>query len=182
MEPTFIAKPYANAIFEIAAKNSSHASWSEVLHAGAALAEDKNMQAFIASPSVAKVAKIAAAKALFASVLKRSISAEEGAFVELLLENSRFSALPSILQLFTEMSNISSDSKAFEVVSAYELSRQQQQQLVGDLSKKYNSHIKINARVDENLLGGVLIKSGDKVIDLSIQARTAELQSRLSAN
>ncbi len=182
MELTTIAKPYANAIFEIAEQGNNHSSWHDVLHAGAQLANDETVQAFIASPSATKDAKADAIKGLFGSVLDRSLSTEENAFVTLLLDNARISALPSMLALFEAMSNQGSDTKTFDVISAYELSASQQQQLIGDLSRKYNTTISINVVIDENLLGGVMIKEGDKVIDLSIQARVNTLGTRLSVN
>ncbi|HCX12719.1 MAG TPA: F0F1 ATP synthase subunit delta, partial [Gammaproteobacteria bacterium] len=51
MELTTIAKPYANAVFEIAEQNKSHSDWRGVLEAGGELANDEKMQAFISSPS-----------------------------------------------------------------------------------------------------------------------------------
>jgi F-type H+-transporting ATPase subunit delta len=58
MELTTIAKPYANAIFEIAQQNKSYADWKEVLEVGALTAEDATMRAFVASPSSTKSDKI----------------------------------------------------------------------------------------------------------------------------
>ncbi|MBT6328073.1 MAG: F0F1 ATP synthase subunit delta, partial [Candidatus Thioglobus sp.] len=54
MEFITVSKPYANAIFEIAEQNKSHSDWKAVLEAGAQLANDETMQAFIDSPSATK--------------------------------------------------------------------------------------------------------------------------------
>ncbi len=182
MELTTIAKPYANAIFEIAEQNKSHSDWRGVLEAGAQLAGDAGMQAFIASPSATSENKADAVSGLFKSVLGRALSKEEAAFVALLLDNGRISALPSMLELFDTMANASSDAKAFHVVSAYKLSAAEEKQIVSDLSDKYNTTVSIDTEIDESLVGGVVIKEGDKVIDLSIKARVDELGSRLSIN
>ncbi len=182
MELTTIAKPYANAIFEIAEQTKSHSDWKGVLEAGAQLANDASMQAFIASPSTTSENKAQAVAALFKSILGRALSKQENAFVALLLDNGRIDALPSMLELFDLMSNLSSDAKAFHVLSAYKLSAAEEKQIVSDLSDKYNTTVSIDTQIDENLVGGVVIKEGDKVIDLSIKARVDELGSRLSIN
>lgn len=182
MELNTIAKPYANAIFEIAQQSQSHSDWKSVLEAGVQLANDHTMQAFIASPSTTKGNKAGAIMALFESILGQSLSAQESAFVGLLLDNGRINALPSMLELFDAMADSRSDAKTFDVVSAYALNDQQQQQLMGDLSRKYNAIVSINTFVDENLVGGVVVKEGDKVIDLSVKARTNKLGTLLSVN
>jgi F-type H+-transporting ATPase subunit delta len=182
VEITTIAKPYANAIFEIAEQNKSHSDWRGILEAGAKLANDENMQAFIASPSTTSENKAQAVAAVFKSILGRAISKEETVFVTLLLDNGRISALPSMLESFDIMSNLSSDAKAFHVISAYKLSAAEEKQIVTDLSDKYSATVSIDTEVDESLVGGVVIKEGDKVIDLSIKARVDELGSRLSIN
>ncbi len=182
MELTTIAKPYANAIFEIAEQAKSHSDWRGVLEAGTQLANDASMQAFIASPGTTSENKAQAVAALFKSILGRALSKQENSFVALLLDNGRIDALPSMLELFDAMSNLSSDAKAFHVVSAYKLSAAEEKQIVSDLSDKYNTTVSIDTEIDENLVGGVVIKEGDKVIDLSIKARVDELGSRLSIN
>ncbi|SMN13296.1 ATP synthase delta chain [Bathymodiolus heckerae thiotrophic gill symbiont] len=180
MELTTIAKPYANAIFEIAQKNKSYADWKDVLEVGALVADDATMCAFVSSPSATKFDKVRTMTAVFESALGRMLNRQEASFVNLLLENGRIRVLPDILDSFKVMANLGSDAKAFRVISAYKLSTTEEKQIVSDLSDKYNTTVSIDTEVDENLVGGVVIKEGDKVIDLSIQARVDELSSCLS--
>lgn len=182
MELTTIAKPYANAVFEIAQQNNAHAHWRAVLEAGASIANDATMRAFVASPNASKADKVKAIAAVFASALGRDLSAQEEAFVGLLLENGRMNALPGILELFDSMSNLRSDAKAFHVISAYKLSKKEEDEIVKDLSDKYKTTVSIDTEIDENLIGGVVIKEGDKVIDLSIKARADALGLQLSVS
>ena len=92
------------------------------------------MQAFIDSPSATKTNKADAITGLMKSIVGRALSAEEVAFVGLVLDNGRMSALPSILELFDTRVNLSSDAKAFHVVSAYKLSATEKKKIVSDLS------------------------------------------------
>ena len=182
MELSTIAKPYANAIFEIAEQNQSHASWKSLLEAGAQLANDEEMQIFIAAPSVTKAKKAQVITALFSSVLGGRLNAQENAFVGLLFENNRINALSSILALFDDMVNRASDSKTFDVISAYQLSGIEEKQIASYLSDKYSATVSIDTKIDKSLVGGIVVKEGDKVIDLSIKARVDELGLCLSIN
>ena len=179
MELVTIAKPYANAVFEIAQQDSNHAQWKAVLEAASQLIADDNMQAFIAAPSTDAQQKSDAILRLTGSILGRELEVKESAFLNLLLENDRTSALSDILALFEDQLNVLDDAKAFTVISAYKLSAKEEKQLVSDLTEKYNTTVSIDTVVDKDLVGGVIIKQGDKVTDMSVQARTNELGLRL---
>ncbi len=62
------------------------------------------------------------------------------------------------------------------------MSDKEKKQIVSDLADKYTANVSIETFVDESLVGGVVIKDGDKVIDLSIKARVSELNLQLSIN
>ncbi len=179
MELTTIAKPYANAIFEIAEQDNAHANWKAVLETGASVANDATMRAFIASPRSSKANKLKAITVVISSALGRDLSTQEETFIGLLLDNDRISVLPNILTLFDAMSNSRSDAKAFHVVSAYKLSKAEEDNIVKDLSDKYKTTVAIDTEIDESLVGGVVVREGDKVIDLSIKARVDALGSQL---
>jgi F-type H+-transporting ATPase subunit delta len=181
LELVTIAKPYVQALFDIADKDGSHQTWLSVLKASKQLADDAQMREFIASPKVEKTRKTELMSSLLQSSLGRSLSAQESIFIKLLFDNARINALPSMLALFAKKINALDNAKVFNIFSAYPLSDSEQQQLTDILSKKYNSAISINTTVEPTLVGGLVIKDGDKVVDLSIQARTEGLSSRLLA-
>lgn len=182
MEQTTIAKPYANAILEVAAQDNSYSAWHELLSTLAQIGADELYQAFDASPQVSKQEKIDTTVKLLGSALGRDLGAPEQATVALLQENARMGVVADILALFEEAMNASNDTRAFQVISAYKLTQAEEKQITQDLAAKYNASVSIETQVDETLTGGVVIREGDKVLDLSIQARVAELQTRLSAN
>ena len=119
---------------------------------------------------------------MFESSLDRALSKKEKAFIGLLLENGRLSVLPSILALFNAKTGLESDAKVFQITSAYQLSTEEEKKIVSDLADKYNTTVRINTMVDKNLVGSIVIKEGDKVIDLSVKARVDALSSCLSIN
>ncbi len=182
MELVTIAKPYANAVFAIAQQDKSHDDWKAVLEASATLVEDEQMQTYLDSPSATKEDKSNAIQSLVATVVNRKLHTKENEFLSLILANDRAAALPSILSLFEDRSNSFDDAKAFNVISAYKLTATEEKKIVKDLGEKYNTTVSIETTIDESLVGGLIIKLGDKVIDLSIKARTDELNLRLSTH
>ena len=182
MELVTIAKPYASAVFEIAQQDKSHNDWKVVLEAAASIAADAQMQAYLDSPSASKQDKGATIQKLVTSVVDRKLNPKENEFLSLILDNDRAAALPSIFALFEERANAFEDAKAFEVTSAYKLTAAEEKNIIADLSAKYNATVSIETTIDESLVGGLIIKLGDKVIDLSIKARTDELSLRLTTH
>jgi F-type H+-transporting ATPase subunit delta len=148
VELTTIAKPYANAVFEIAQHNKSHAHWRGVLEVGASVANDATMRAFVASPNSTKANKAKTIVAIFPSALDRAFRQQEKTFIDLLLENERWDALQSIMELFDAMSNLSSDAKAFHVISAYKLNKKEEDHIAREL--KHFTKLNISQAVHTN--------------------------------
>jgi len=182
MELSTIAKPYAQAIFEIAEKNSSISQWSELLSTASVIMAEDATQAFISSPSTSKSQKIELICALLEKATSRELSKQESAFVNLILNNGRTDALSSISSAFDSAVSNANQSKSFQVVSAFELSEVEEQAIVDDLTSKHKTTVTVDAVVDETLKGGVIIKEGDKVIDTSIKAKVDALSVCLSVN
>ncbi len=182
MELVSIAKPYANAVFEIAQQDKSHDDWKAVLEASAVLVADDQMQSYLDSPTTSKQDKGKTIQSLVARIVGRALNTKENEFLSLVLDNDRAAALPSILALFDDRSNSFDDAKAFTVISAYKLTATEEKNIVKDLAEKYNASVSIETSIDETLVGGLIIKLGDKVIDLSIKARTDELNLCLSTH
>ena len=182
MELVTIAKPYANAVFEIAQQDKSHDDWKAVLEAAASLVSDEQMQGYLASPNATKQDKGTTIQKLVASVINRKLATKENEFLTLVLDNGRTEVLPSILSLFEDQANAFDDAKAFNVISAYKLTAAEEKTIVANLSEKYNASVSIETTIDDSLIGGLIIKLGDKVIDMSIKARTDELNLLLTTH
>ena len=65
------------------------------------------------------------------------------------------------------------------MVSAQELTEDQKNRLVGTLHAKTGKNVKLNARVDETLIGGMIVKLGSQMIDSSIRSKLASLQNAM---
>ena len=182
MELSTIAKPYAQAIFEIAEKNSSLSEWSELLRTASAIMADDTTQAFVASPSKSKDQKVELICVLLEKATSRELSKQESALINLILNNGRTEAFGSISSAFESSVSNAKQSKSFQVVSAFELTDEEKKAIVDDLTSKHKTTVTVDTVVDETLKGGVIIKEGDKVIDTSIKAKVDALSVCLSVN
>jgi len=182
MELSTIAKPYAQAIFEIAEKSNSVKEWSDFLITASAILADKSTKTFIASPSKNKDQKFDLISALVTRMTSKDLSKNESAFMKLILSNDRSSSISSISHAFESAVSNANKSKNFKVISAFELSSDEKKTIVEELTSKHKTAVSIETEVDMTLKGGVIIKEGDKVVDTSIKAKVDALGVALSVN
>jgi F-type H+-transporting ATPase subunit delta len=177
MELITIAKPYVSAIIPITEEDNSQAKWEELLSAGAKLANNEIVKDFIAYPGLTKIDKINVVIGLLESILTRKLQTKENNFVKLLLINERINIIPSMLSLFKSMIGLKDNSKVFNVFSAYELSAEEKEKITNNLTIKYNKDVSIRVHIDQSLIGGIVVKDNDKVVDMSIKAKIENLNS-----
>ncbi len=170
------ARPYAQAAFEEAEKLSDLKGWSEMLRSLAEATINPELSTVISSPRVAK-AKMAD---LLCDVLGKQLKPEQRNFIRILAENQRLMVSPEIAVIFETLKAEAEKSVNVEVNSAFELSTAQQDKIVSQLKKRLGREIKLTCTVNKELLGGVVIRAGDKVIDGSARARLSEMANALA--
>lgn len=170
------ARPYAQAAFDEAQKLGELKSWSEMLSELAAAVGNADLQAVIRSP------KIGAGKLsdLMLALVGGKASQIAQNFIRLLVENERLLVLPEISAQFEVLRAEAEKSVDVVVTSAYDLSDAQKQKVVAALKVKMGREIKLSCEVDRELLGGIVIRAGDKVIDGSARTRLTELAVALA--
>ena len=118
---------------------------------------------------------------LFISILGGQLSGEAENFVRVLAQNDRLRLLPEIRQQFDVLRNEREGVVEAEVQSAFELSDAQLADIVQRLQKKTGRKVRAHVSLDRELIGGVKIVLGDKVIDGSARAQLAALEAALKA-
>lgn len=170
-ELSTLARPYARAAFEYALAQQDLGGWNSQLATAAAVAQTERMQQLLSSPSTTAEQR---AKALL-DVCGDALSAKVQNFVRVLADNKRLELLPEIFTLFELMKANQEKSVDVDVVSAFPLDSDLTQRLAQALHGKLQREVTINASVDSSLLGGVLVRAGDVVIDGSVRGRLAKL-------
>ncbi len=176
-ELSTIARPYAKAAFEYARDNKALAQWSEQLSAVAAVTLDSGMAVVLRNPSLTAGQQ---AQTL-ADVCGDAMGAEVRNFVAILADNKRLTLLPEIYTLFEQHKANQEKSVDVEVVSAFDMADETIGKLAAVLGKKLEREVKVSTSTDKDLLGGVLIRAGDLVIDGSVRGRLNKLAEAMNS-
>lgn len=177
METATIARPYAEAAFRLADEAGKLADWSAMLGDLAAVAAANEVRAAIHDPNLSP-AKVAG---LFIAILAGRLSGEAENFVRVLAENRRLAVLPEICTQYETLRNEREKVVDADIYTAFELNDSQLAQLVGGLERKTGRKVNPRIQLDKELIGGVKIVIGDRVIDASARAQLAALESLLKA-
>lgn len=175
-EITTIARPYAEAIFSLASEDSKLGEWSTMLAYASAVVADDNMIRMIGNNSVTKDQLTS----LFLDVCGNKLSDQGKNMIKVLIENRRLAVLPEIAKQFDTLKAEAEKTIEAEVVSAFEINKDQQKQIADKLKKRLGREVTLTCRVDNTLLGGVLIKAGDLVIDGSAIGQIHKLSVALA--
>ncbi|MEO8342543.1 MAG: F0F1 ATP synthase subunit delta [Gallionella sp.] len=170
------ARPYAQAAFEEAQKLADLKGWSEVLISLAETICHPEVRAVITSPRVAK-SKV---ESLMDGLLGGQAKIQQRNFVRVLADNQRLLLLPEIVAIFEALRAEAEKTVNVVVDSAFELSVAQQQKIISSLKARMGREIKLACKVNKELLGGVVIRAGDKVIDGSARTRLGEMANALA--
>ncbi len=97
-------------------------------------------------------------------------------FLETLLDEGRFNIFSTIYDVFNQERNDLKNIKILDVFYAFELNDEQKARLKDKLSAKFNKEVILNYQKDDEILGGLVIKFEDKVIDLSLKTKFDRLK------
>jgi len=173
---TTAARPYARAVYQQAQETSSVDSWGDALALLAAVSSDEAMGAIIENPQLSREKK---GEQLIVVVADK-LNEQQKNLVKLMAENGRLQALPDVAEQF-EVFRADTEGKIdAEVVSAFELSGEQQNTIIETLKKKLGREVSLTTSIDASLIGGVVIKAGDTIIDGSMKAQLEALALTLS--
>jgi len=176
-EPTTVARPYAEAAFKLADAEGALGKWSDMLGVLAQVADDARVRAAVADPNLSD----AKAAGLFIGILAGKLSGDAENFVRVLAENGRLGLLPEVRAQFEALKNEREGVLEAEVHSAFELSEAQVADLVQRLEKKTGRKVRAKIAIQKDLIAGVRIVLGDKVIDGSARAQLGALETALRA-
>lgn len=180
-----IARPYAQAAFEVASEAGGLEPWSDALNTARDLLSDGQVAKFLANPGLNDDKRLEFLTDLFKSAGDTGILTggdNKGTnFLKLLLEYGRVAVLPEIAEHFDALKAIVENTVDVTVTSAVELSNEQKDTIAEALRAKLGRDVRIETEIDENLIGGAIIRAGDVVIDGSLRSRLEGLSNALTA-
>ncbi|GAB3487073.1 F0F1 ATP synthase subunit delta [Marinomonas epiphytica] len=172
-----VARPYAKAAFEVAREQGSITQWAEMLTTLAQVTMDPVLKKALENPAFNAEEK---ANAL-AEICAEAVSEQGKAYLLTLAVNKRLTLLPAISDLFQQFKLNYEKAVDVEFVSAFALSEEQTQVLAAALAKKLDRTINLTSDTDASLLGGVVIRTGDLIIDGSVRGKLAKLSEAINS-
>ena len=174
-EPRSIARPYAEAVFRLADEGGKLAEWSASLANLTQVAADERVLRAIGDPK----RSTSAVAGMIISVLSGKLSGDAENFVRVLAENRRLTVLGEIRTQFEALKHEREGVVEARVESAFPLDEAQLADLVARIERHTGRKVKASVSVNQELIGGVRVAIGDKVIDASARAQLAALENAL---
>lgn len=176
MSNAILARPYARAVFQRAREHDALGDWSETLELLSLIAGDDRVARVLRAPRVPAEQRAE----LIRSIAGKHLDESGDNFVRLLAANGRLPLLPEIREQFEALRADAEGRIDAQVISAGRLDDKQQKRIADALKKRFEREVLLHCETDESLLGGAIIRAGDRVIDGSLRGRLQRLGSRLA--
>lgn len=167
-----LAQTYAQVIFGQAVEG-----WHTALKSVSAFLEKSKLTEQLDNSS----ASFSKKEELLRGVIPANADPKVGNFVKLLASKNHVHLLPQIVVEFERRTTHGLQARVAQVTSAVELNDVEKRALEGKLRAKYGNDAAFDYTVNPEILGGVVVRVGDKVIDGSVAGRLAALKDKLKA-
>jgi len=174
---TTLARPYAKAAFEVANQSGDLTSWSAMLHTVSAVVTSSKVNELLSLPSQSGEQQAARVVEICGDEIDKQVAS----FIAILAENKRLSLMPEIVELFDALKAIQEKRVDVEVISAYALDEAAENKLKEALKKRLQREVSLSSRVDQSLLGGLILRTDDMVIDGSLRGRLNKLAEAMNS-
>ena len=101
-------------------------------------------------------------------------------FLKIIIDKDRVSAIEAILKSYKSLLNEKNNVVEGVAITAIAMTNNEIKELESKLSSKYNKNVTLENKVDESVLGGVLVRLGNEEIDGTIKTRLAKMKEQLS--
>ncbi|MEX0387154.1 F0F1 ATP synthase subunit delta [Spiribacter onubensis] len=175
-QETTVARPYAEAAFELAREAEALAGWADGLALAATVVADERVDAVLGNPRVDDERKAG----LILEVCGDALDPQQRNFIRLLVNRDRITLLPEIRQQFDLLRADHEKTLRAELITAQPVDDTVRDRLARALSDRLEREVTLEIRLDESLIGGAVVRAGDLVIDGSVRGRLARLTGALS--
>ncbi len=171
-----LARPYADALFQVAIKGDLEQVTAEV-DALAAIAADAQLRQFADNPMVTAEQVMDVVSA----AVQTPLSDTAKNLLSTVIANGRLTVLPEIVSQFHVLVNERSGVSDAQVFSAFAIDAEQLAALVITLEKRFGRKLNATVQVEPALIGGIRVVVGDEVLDTSVKARLEQMKVALAA-
>lgn len=176
-ELTTLARPYAKAAFEVALSADSLQIWSAMLARVAAVTRNETVGIVLSSPSLTGEQQAQ----IVIDLCGDEINSPLQNFIRILTANKRLDLLPEILGLFETLKANQEKTVDVDVLTAFPLAESTQRSIAKALKARLKREVNIRSEVDKSLIGGMVVRAGDLVIDGSVRGKLSRLAEAMNS-
>jgi F-type H+-transporting ATPase subunit delta len=170
-----LARPYAEAVFKRAKETGTAAQWSDSLAFIATVMRDDVIAETAENPKIGRDRFLN----LVLDICQEQLDQEGQNFLKLLVHNNRIKLAPAIAQIYDQLKADDEGYIDVEIVSAFFIADEQLNHLTATLERNLKKQVRMTIYIDRALIGGLVVRAGDKVIDGSIKGQLQQLAKRL---
>lgn len=170
-----LARPYARAVYKQAKEKGTFDQWSNMLQFLSQVMADPDMAAASDNPKVDPAQFFE----LLSSVCEGKLNQEGNNLIQLLVRNDKLRLMGQINELFEAYKAEDEGYLEVEVSSAFAMTEAAEKKLSRQLEKAFKKKIHLQLEQDSSLIGGVIIRAGDRVIDGSVSGQLQQLAKQL---
>ena len=178
MEANTIARSYAEGVYALAEKHNLHDEFLRAFAALDVMSSERLVRVFLESPKIATPLK----KQVLRAALHDRVHPLFLNFMLLVLDKRRQRALEGIAHGYRALVDEAAGRLHVQVTVAREPSPELEHDIRQRLSEIFGKTVIPHVTVDERILGGILVKHGDQVIDGSLRRRLIGLRRRMMAS
>ena len=176
-ELTTIARPYARAAFSQGLNEASGLiNWSRMLGLLSAAIQQDLVSEALENPLLTRTEQAG----VMIGIMGDELSPTGQNFVSVLAENGRIGLLRTIHDLFELLKANHEKTMDVKITSAFEVSDDDNEKIVAALNQRLQRDITLSSSVDSSLIGGIVIRTEDTVIDNSVRGKLEKLAQALS--
>lgn len=170
-----IARPYAEAAFDIATEAGAVDEWSGQLATLAAIVRDSRIAMVVSDPRVSRARLVE----LVTGIAGADFSDDVTRLIKVLVESGRLALAPELSTLVERARAEARGVAEVELTTAWEVTEEQSGRIGEAIRGRLGRDVTVTASVDDSLIGGAIIRVGDSVIDASVRGRLRELASSI---
>ena len=174
-EKSTIARPYAQAAFDIAKEKGDLKGWSDMLQLIAAVTSDAVLQDMISNPAIEREKVVS----IIVDVCADKLNDTGKNFVKVLADNGRLDVATEIVERYEAHRAEAEKTVEAEVTSAFPLTDTQVASVTEALKKRLGREVNLVTKIDDSIVGGAVIRAGDLVIDGSVSGQLDKLTNTL---
>lgn len=170
---------YAKAFLDFSVeKNSLEESYNDMMLLKSICQESKELLLLLKSPIVKTGHKLK----IFDQIFSKKISKLSKAFIDIIILKKRESILAEIANSFVDLYKKQKNIEAATITTALPASKELKEKVISYIKRQTNSKVELTEIVDESIIGGVVVRMGDRQLDVSISTEISELRQMFNKN